>query len=118
MGLDVGFYRNGEEVFDLSNHDDLFEFFSDARAGNVDETYSDFYITLDTLDMVVAMLEIQFAAWGFAPSEAPTEIPEQFHDLDARDEEWEQLLRYYPAIIALLRSEIIESGPLICSWSA
>ncbi len=118
MGLDVGFYRDGEEVFDLRNHHDLFEFFADASAGNVDEIYDDFYVTLDTLDIVGTMLEKEFAACGLAPSKALTEIPEQFHHLDARDEKWAQLLRYYPAIIAFLRSEIVESGPLVCSWSA
>ncbi len=76
MGLDVGFYRDGEEVFDLRNHDDLFEFFADASAGNVDEIYDDFYVTLGTLDIVDAMLEKEFAACGLAPSEALTEIPE------------------------------------------
>lgn len=118
MGLDISFYRDGEEVFYLRNHDDLFGNFADASAGNVDEIYDDFYVTLDTLEMVDAMLESQFAACGLAPSDALTEIPEQFHDLDARDAEWVQLLRYYPAIIELLRSEITDSGPLVCSWSA
>jgi hypothetical protein len=88
-------------------------FFADASAGNVDEIYNDFYVTLGTLDIVYAMLEKEFAACGLAPSEALTEIPEQFHDLNARDEEWAQLLHYYPAIIELLRSEIVEPAP----WS-
>tara|TARA_R110002049_G_scaffold299897_1_gene490376 strand:+ start:418 stop:774 length:357 start_codon:yes stop_codon:yes gene_type:complete len=118
MGLDIGFYCDGEEVFYLRNHDGLFEFFADANSGYVDDVYSDFYVTLGTLHLVEAMLEMEFTCRGLVHSDALTELPDEFHKMDAREEEWEQLLRYYPAIVELLRLKIVASGPLICSWSA
>ena len=45
MGLDIGFYRDGEEVFSLRNHDEFFEALAEGSGGDVYEGYSDFYVT-------------------------------------------------------------------------
>jgi len=118
MGLDIGFYRDGEEVFCLRNHDGLFDAFAKGSAGNVYEAYSDFYVTLGTLAVVATMLKKEFAASGLTLADALSDVPEEFYDLDARAADWKDLLRYYPAVVTFLANDIIENGPLICSWSA
>ena len=118
MGLDIGFYRDGEEVFYLRNHDDFFDALVKGSGGNVYDGYTDFYVTLGTLEVVAAMLSKEFAALGLTGADAVSDIPEKFHDLDARAAEWKELLRYYPAIVVFLAKDIVENGPLICSWSA
>ncbi|MFG6531565.1 MULTISPECIES: hypothetical protein [unclassified Sulfitobacter] len=118
MGLDMGFYRDGEEVFYLRNHDRLFDAFAKGSGGNVYEGYSDFYVTLGTLAVVATMLEKELAASGLTLADALSDIPEELHDLDARAAEWKDLLRYYPAVVTFLANDIVENGPLICSWSA
>ena len=118
MGLDIGFYRDGEEVFYLRNHDDLFEALAEGSGGNVYNGYSEFYVTLHTLAVVAIMIKKEFAACALTADDALSEIPEQFHSLDARAAEWKELLRYYPAIVAFLANDIILNGPLICGWSA
>jgi hypothetical protein len=64
------------------------------------------------------MLSKEFAALGLTGADAVSDIPEKFHDLDARAAEWKELLRYYPAIVVFLAKDIVENGLLICSWSA
>ncbi len=118
MGLDVGFFRDEEEIFYLRNHHDFFELFDEQVGGRVDDIHDDFYVTLDTLDLVDARLEQLFAYWEIAESLALAEVPAHFYDLDVRDTELDDLLRYYPAFVELMRSDIIEYGPLICGWSA
>jgi len=118
MGLDIGFYRDGEEVFYMRNHDDLFAAFAEGSGGNVYDGYSDFYVTLGTLEVVATTLKKEFAALGLTAADAVSDIPEKFYDLDARAAEWKELLRYYPAIVVFLAKDIVENGPLICSWSA
>ena len=118
MGLDIGFYRDGEEVFSLRNHDEFFEALAEGSGGDVYEGYSDFYVTLDTLAVLEGMIEDGFTDCGLSPDEALADIPDAFHDLDARDTEWKDLLRYYPAIFAFLAEDICENGTLICGWSA
>lgn len=118
MGLDIGFYRNGEEVFYLRNDDNLFAALVEGSGGDVYDGYSDFYVTLHTLAVVASMIKEEFAACALTAGDALSEIPEQFHSLDARTAEWKELLCYYPAIVALLAKDIIVNGPLICGWSA
>ncbi|MFG6665254.1 hypothetical protein ACGYKB_18540 [Sulfitobacter sp. 916] len=38
MGLDIGFYRDGEEVFYLRNHDDFFEALANGSGSSVSST--------------------------------------------------------------------------------
>ena len=118
MGLDIGFYWDGEEVFYLRNHDDLFEALAEGSGGNVYDTYSDFYVTLGTLAVVATMLKKEFAALGLTAADAVSDISEKFYDLDARDAEWKDLLRHSPAVVTFLAKDIVENGPLICSWPA
>ena len=118
MGLDVGFYRKEEEIFYLRNHHDFFELLDERIGGRVDDIHDDFYVTLSTLDLVDARLEQLFASCGIAASHALTKVPARFYDLDARETALDDLLRYYPAFVELVRSDIIKQGPLICGWSA
>ena len=50
MGLDVGFYRNKEEIFYLRNHRDFLTLFDEDIGGRVNDIYNDFYVTLETID--------------------------------------------------------------------
>lgn len=118
MGLDIGFYRDGEEVFSLRNHDEFFEALVEGSGGDVYEDYSDFCVTLDTLAVLEGMIEDGFTDCGLCPDEALADIPDAFHNLNAQDAEWKDLLRYYPAIVAFLAEDISANGPLICGWSA
>lgn len=118
MGLDVGFYRNEEQIFYLRNHHDFFALFDEHIGGRVDDIHDDFYVTLDTLDLVGMKLDDLFAFCDIPASHALTEVPARFHNLDARDAALDDLLCYYPACLELLRSDVIEHGPLICGWSA
>ncbi len=118
MGLDIGFYRNEEEVFYLRNHCSFFTLIDEHVGGRVDAIHDDFYVTLHTLDLVDARLKQLFASCGIALSAALTDIPDEFHDLEPEDLAWDDLLPYYPAVVELLRSDILKHGPLICGWSA
>lgn len=82
------------------------------------DKYDDFYVTLDTIDLVDAMLTELFSDCKLPASSALTEISDRIHEMDARDEDLKDLLCYYPAIVRMLRSDIIKHGPLICGWSA
>lgn len=118
MGLDVGFYRNKKEIFHLRNHSDFLTLFDEDIGGRVDAICDDFYVTLETLDLVDAMLEELFTACKIPASKALTQISDRIHELDARDEDISDLLCYYPAIVRMFRADISTHGPLICGWSA
>jgi len=105
-------------VFYLRNHDVLFETLVNGSRGDVDDIHSDFYITLNTLDVVDAMLEEQFALYGLSNADLLTKTAEQLYHLNARTAEWREPLCYYSSIVAFLRAQILASGPLICGWSA
>tara|TARA_R110002124_G_scaffold97642_2_gene242637 strand:+ start:1287 stop:1643 length:357 start_codon:yes stop_codon:yes gene_type:complete len=118
MGLDVGFYRNKEEIFYLRNHRDFLTLFDEDIGGRVNDIYNDFYVTLETIDLVDAMLAELFIDCKIPASSALTEVSDRIHEMDARDEDLKDLLCYYPAIIRMLRADITKHGPLICGWSA
>lgn len=115
MGMDICFYRDGEEGFYLRNHDVLFAVLTEGSVGEADEDHSDFYVKIDTLAVVVGMIEVGFDDCGLTADEILADIADAFYALDARDTEWKELLRYYPSIVALLTEDTSANGPLICS---
>ncbi|WP_295512896.1 hypothetical protein [uncultured Sulfitobacter sp.] len=118
MGLDIGFYRNKKEIFYLRNHNEFLSLFDEEIGGRVRDEYDDFYITLDTINVAAYRLAWLFIYCKVAASKALNEIPDSLYELDAREEDLAHLICYYPAIVELLRSEVMKHGPLICGWSA
>jgi len=118
MGLDIGFYRDGESIFDLRNHDKFLDLFLSQNVQRVRSEYSDFYIDFRVLNGVCEALRGEFSKHGLTEADMPEEVPETFWDLDARATPWETLLPVYALLVGTLRREVYEHGRLICGWSA
>jgi hypothetical protein len=117
MGLDIGFYKDGEVIFDLHNHDDFLELFFSQKVQQVRSEYTDFYVDFRVLNGVSEALREEFREHGLTEADVPEEVPGTFWHLDARATPWETLLPIYPLLVRILRRVVYERGPLICGWS-
>ncbi|MGM0662484.1 MAG: hypothetical protein ACQEUH_15120 [Pseudomonadota bacterium] len=117
MGLDVGFYHQGEELFYFRNHREFFGLFDDAIGGRVSDEYDDFYVTEDTLDEVEAELRAWLLDAKLTEQDMVTSIPDWFWD-DPRDLTSKEMLRHYPAVVQRMREAVEEHGCLVCGYSA
>jgi hypothetical protein len=117
MGLDIDFYHNGEELFSLRKHHEFFCLFDEDIGGRVSSEYSDFYVTEDTLDKVEAALHARIRHAKLQEQGMVKTVPAWFWG-DGDDLTWVEMLRYYPAVVELMRDAVQERGYLICSYSA
>ncbi|MBB5723659.1 hypothetical protein FHS72_003304 [Loktanella ponticola] len=124
MGLDVGFFHGGEEVFGFQGHYDFFYHFIIKSEDAAYEDYDDFYVNSETLDHVHQRILQEIKLNNMSDKDILTEVPDNFWELDASDfaldkgeTSWKELLCYYPAIIRLLQNAVRENGPLVCGYS-
>lgn len=118
MGLDIGFYKNGEELLYLRNHDEFLDLFINQEVQRVRPDYDDFYVDMRVLNGVAADLREDVREHGLTKADLPDEVPASFWHLNARATPWEILLPVYPLLVWSLRSAVYERGTLICGWSA
>ena len=118
MGLDLSFYKDGEELLYLRNHDEFLDLFSNQKAQEVQPEYTDFYVDMTVLNGVASDLQQEIRALGLTQRQLPREVPESFWDLDARAAPREDLFSVYPLLVQNLRRAVYERGTLICGWSA
>jgi hypothetical protein len=120
MGLDVSFgVPGGEEpFFYLRNHSGLFELMCTPEPETIDKNYTDFMVSSEMIDRMEDRILADFGAAGLSRDLVPQTLPEDFHDWDAREMEWEDLLPCYLRILEDLGVLVDQHGYLICSWSA
>ena len=118
MGLDIGFYKDGEAIFDLRNHDEFLRLFFQQNVKRVHSEYTDFHVDFRVLNGVSEALREEFRKHSLTVADIPEEVPATFWDLDARATPWETMLPFYPLLVQILRRELYKRGRLICSWSA
>ena len=118
MGLDVGYYRNHEELYYVRGHYELFCLFDSSKAEIVYEDYDDFYVTEDMLDDVAVKLEGWLKSEGLSAVVIDPNAYRKLDDLNERTDSWADLLPSYVAFVAKLRDDVYLHGPLVCSYSA
>ena len=118
MGLDVGYYRDHEELYYVRGHFELFCLFDSRMAETVYDGYDDFYVTEDMLDDVADKLEKWLKSEGLSAVVIDPNAYRKLDDLNERTDSWAELLPCYVAFIDMLRDDVDLNGPLVCSYSA
>ena len=127
MGLDIGFYTKDEtEILGLRNHHDILSRLLKQPHTTI-EPYSDFYVTPDMVEAVLADVEDDMEEEGMelpvlkedvpdAPKAMLQGLPEDFCDEEPSD--WRSALPHHRLLLTRLLAVAEEEPALICSWSA
>lgn len=120
MGLDISFHLpgGGDTVFFLYNHGDFLDLMSTPELKPIDPNYTDFKVSQEMIDRVTDIIRADFKAAGLSWDRVPETLPDEFHDWDAREMDWEDFLPCYLRILEDLRDLVDQHGYLICGWSA
>ena len=126
MGLDLGFYKDGEEILYFRNHWDLIQLFH-PKEEDYHRPSDDFTVSERMFVDALRAVEDQMMSSGIPfpilpartprlPKEFEQEVPEYFcHE---EPEDWEAALPHYRILLTRLLEMVRREGPLICGWSA